>query len=39
MVNVVQVCGQLSASLNDKYHCSVYSEKLPMMDRRTLRNM
>jgi len=30
---------KLSANLYDIYHCCVYSEKLPMMDRETLRNM
>ena len=30
---------KLSANLYDVYHCCVYSEKLPMMDRRTVRNM
>ena len=30
---------QLSANLYDIYHCCVYSEKLLMMDRRTVRNM
>jgi len=45
----VTVCGQdqdgidsahkLSANLYDIYHCCVYSEKLLMMDRGTVRNM
>jgi len=30
---------KLSANLYDIYHCFVYSEKLLMMDRRTVRNM
>ena len=30
---------KLSANLNDIYHCCVYSEKILMMDRRTVRNM
>ena len=30
---------KLSAKLCDIKHCCVYSEKLPMMDRRTVRNM
>jgi len=30
---------KLSANLYDIYHCSVYSEKLLMMDRGTVRNM
>jgi len=30
---------KLSANLYDKYHCCVYSEKLLMMDRGTVRNM
>jgi len=30
---------KLSAKLYDIYHCCVYSEKLLMMDRRTVRNM
>ena len=30
---------KLSANLYDVHHCCVYSEKLPMMDRRTVRNM
>ena len=29
----------LSANLYDIYNCSVYSEKLMMMDRGTVRNM
>jgi len=29
----------LSANLYDIYHCCVYSEKLLMMDRETVRNM
>ena len=32
-------CQQLSANLYDIYHCCVYSEKLLMMDRGTVRNM
>ena len=28
-----------SANLYDKYHCCVYSEKLLMMDRGTVRNI
>ena len=30
---------KLSANLYDTYHCCVYSEKLLMMDRGTVRNM
>jgi len=30
---------KLSANLYDIYHCCVYSEKLLMMDRVTVRNM
>jgi len=30
---------KLSANLYDIYHCCVYSEKLPMIDRGTVRNM
>ena len=30
---------KLSASLYDIYHCCVYSEKLLMMDRGTVRNV
>ena len=30
---------KLSADLYDIYHCCVYSEKLLMMDRVTVRNM
>ena len=30
---------KLSANLCDIYHCYVYSEKLLMMDRGTVRNM
>ena len=30
---------KLSANLYDIYHCCVYSEKLLMMNRRTVRNM
>jgi hypothetical protein len=29
---------KMSAYLNDIYHCCVYSEKLQMMDRGTVRN-
>jgi len=28
----------MSANLYDIYHCYVYSEKLPMIDRGTVRN-
>jgi len=31
--------GKLSANLYDIYYCCVYSEKLLMMDRGTVRNM
>jgi hypothetical protein len=31
--------GKLSANLYDIHHCCVYSEKLLMMDRGTVRNM
>jgi len=30
---------KVSAKLYDIHHCCVYSEKLLMMDRRTVRNM
>jgi len=30
---------KLSANLYDIYHCCVYSEKILMMDRGTVRNM
>jgi len=30
---------KLSANLYDIYRCCVYSEKLPMMDTGTVRNM
>ena len=30
---------KLSANMYDIYHCCVYSEKLLMMDRETVRNM
>jgi len=30
---------KLSANLYDIYHCCMYSEKLPTMDRGTVRNM
>ena len=30
---------KLSENLYDIYHCCVYSEKLPMMDTGTVRNM
>jgi len=30
---------KLSANLYDVYHCCVYSEKLLMMDRGTVRNL
>ena len=43
MVYVIQVCWllarKLSPNLHDMYHCRVYSEKLPMMDGGTVRNM
>jgi hypothetical protein len=32
-------CFQLSANLYNIYHCCMYSEKLLMMDRGTVRNM
>ena len=31
--------GKLSANLYDIYHCCLYSEKLLLMDRGTVRNM
>ena len=34
-----QPARKLSANLYDKYHRCVYSEKLLMMDRGTVRNM
>jgi len=43
MVYVIEFCRllarKLSANLYDIYHCCVYSEKLLMMDRGTVRNM
>ena len=43
MVYIIQVCWQLasklSANLYNLYHCCVYSKKLLMMDRRTVRKM
>jgi len=39
MVYVIQLTRKLSANLYDIYHCCVYSEKLLMMDRVTVRNM
>ena len=51
MVNVIQLASRvrtelrpdparkLSATLYNIYHCCVYSEKLLMMDRGTVRNM
>ena len=30
---------KLSANLHDIYQCCLYSDKLPMMDRGTVRNM
>ena len=30
---------KLSTNLSDTYHCCLYSEKLPMMDRGTVRKM
>jgi hypothetical protein len=38
MVYVIEFCRQL-VKLYDIYHCCVYSEKLLMMDRGTVRNM
>jgi hypothetical protein len=32
-------CSQLSANLYDICHCCVYTKKLLMMDRETIRNM
>ena len=34
-----QALSKLLAKLYDIYHCCVYSEKLLMMDRGTVRNM
>ena len=34
-----ELARKLSANLYDIYHCCVYSEKLLMMDRGTVRNM
>ena len=34
-----ELARKLSANLYDKYHCCLYSEKLLMMDRGTVRNM
>ena len=39
MVYVIQLAHKLSANLYDIYHCCVYSEKLLIMDRGTVRNM
>jgi hypothetical protein len=40
MIYVIEVCRQqFAAELYDIYHCCVYSEKLLMMDRGTVRNM
>jgi len=46
MVYVIQLASRisdparkLSTNLYDIYHCCVYSEKLLMMDRGTVRNM
>jgi len=39
MVYVIQFADSLRANLYDIYHCCVYSEKLLMMDRGTVRNM
>jgi hypothetical protein len=50
MVYVLTACEQdqdgtgsvlilLSANLYDIYHCCVYSEKLPMLDKGNVRNM
>jgi len=50
MVYVIQVCRQLAnrikterpdsaRKLYDIYHCCVYSEKLLVMDKGTVRNM
>jgi hypothetical protein len=36
---VHHLASKLSANLYDKYHFCVYSEKLLMMDRGTVRNM
>jgi len=33
------LASKLSANLYDIYHCCVYSEKLLMMDRGTVRNL
>ena len=43
MVYVIQLASkirtELPTNLYDIYHCCVYSEKLPTMDRGTVRNM
>jgi len=39
IVHVIQVCSQLSANLYNICQCCMYSEKLRMMDRGTVRNM
>jgi hypothetical protein len=37
--SVLVLLAKLSTTLYDIYHCCVYSEKLLMMDRETVRNM
>jgi len=39
MEYVIQLARKLSAKLYDMYHYCMYSEKLLMMDRGTVRNM
>jgi hypothetical protein len=37
--SILILLAKLSANLYDIYHCCVYSEKLLIMDRGTVRNM
>jgi len=37
--SVLILLASCNCNLNDIYHCCVYSEKLLMMDRGTVRNM
>jgi len=38
-LSIIRSARKLSAKLYDVNHCCVYSEKLLMMDRRTVRNI
>jgi len=39
LISQIYPAYKLSANVYDIYHCCVYSEKLPMMDRGIIRNV